>query len=113
MICDDESTAIETANTMRTNDHTILCILDDDITDDRLNHIRSIKSFEKGIHRMLITTTFVWTHTKPLLQAYVLPYQDLIIYNSLDHCVAAQILKWLEESEEAGFISSNLNILSV
>lgn len=112
IICEDEDSAMELVRALREKDHTVCTILDDDILDERPKYLTTLREFEKSMCRVMVMTYYVWVQTYSNVQAYVLPYQNLIVFYNLDHNMSRAIANWLDDSEMYGFVES-VNILSV
>lgn len=112
IICDTEETAIEMIHELRQKDYTLCSILDSDLTDDRPLFMNTLRDFQTSMYRVLVITYWVFLHMPEVIQALVLPHQNLVIYYNLDTCVTQVISEWLQDSKRAGFVEV-LNILSV
>jgi superfamily II DNA/RNA helicase len=112
IICEDEDSAMELIRALREKDHSVCAILDDDITDERPKYLSTLREFEKSMYRVMIMTYYAWVNTSSYAQAYVLPFQNLIVFYDLDHNLSRTIANWLDDSEMYGFVE-NVNILSV
>jgi hypothetical protein len=112
IICDTEDTANEMIHELHQKDYTLCSILDSDLTDDRPLFMNTLRYFQTSMYRMLVITYWVFLHMPDVIQALVLPHQNLVIYYNLDTCVTQIISEWLQDSKRAGFVEV-LNILSV
>ena len=112
IICDTEDTAVELIEELQQKDYTLCSILDSDLADDRPLFANTLRDFQTSMYRMLVITYWVFLHMPDVIQAMVLPHQNLVIYYNLDPCVAQLVSTWLQDSQNAGFVEV-LNILSV
>lgn len=112
IICDDEQVATELVSSLNNSDYSVSCILDDDLMDERPMYLDRLRSFATSMDRVFVTTYYVWHQISPFCQAYVLPYQNLIILYNMDHNMSRIVTSWLQQSQTAGFLEQ-CNILSV
>jgi hypothetical protein len=113
MVCDTEDTVIDLVSALREKDYSVSCVLDVDLEEERPMVRQKLAAFELSMDRIIVTSYFVFLNCKALLQGYVLPHQNLVVFYNMEHDMAQMIVDWLEDSKSTGIIGDNINILSV
>jgi hypothetical protein len=112
VICEDESSARLFIKELQSKDHTVNTIMDTDLDDDRPNYLELLYNFSEGMSRMIVVTSVVWYQIRHLLQVYVMTYQNLVMIHDMNDSSYRDVIIWLDECKQAGFVDS-LNILNV
>lgn len=102
VICDSENTLREFVAKMKENDHTIECILEDDIDDERPLYVYKMHSFRD--HARVVAMTYTsWHLLQECVEENVLPYQNLLIVMNLEDELVKYIARSVQDSMNRGF----------
>ena len=80
VVCDSEESAIELTHALFLKEYSVVMVSEDDEFSDRPTHIDKICRFSTSDARMLVLSHYTLHQLYPLIQAYVLPHQNLIIF---------------------------------
>lgn len=104
VLCGTDKEAVETAQWLDENNHTVVVITTDDIEDERLRYSVKIDVF-KDSARVLVISYPAWKAIEQEIEVNVLPEQNLFAIGNLDIDVCQYVKRRLADSESRGFKS--------
>lgn len=111
VVCDSDESAEELTETLVSKDYSVVMVSGDDIDSERGEYMEKISQYME--ERMLVISHHTLHKLYPLIQAHVLPHQNLIIFYNIDYnLLRLTTMKCLLESQVLGFLE-DVNILSM
>ena len=106
LCCNDED-SMRLADGLARLHHSVVCITEDDTTDDRCNYIYKLNAFTDNSCRMLIVPYVAWYNIQNQIESMVLPEQNLFIMVDIDEDTAKYVQRWLDDAFMRGFANNN------
>jgi hypothetical protein len=108
VVCNTDMDVASLSKSLAQLNHSIYTISALDLDDERevyLKHLREFKN--QSSYRMLIMSYEVFISIQQLVEAYVLPEQNLIVFDDISDDALQYILRWLHSAKSRGFITRN------
>ena len=105
VVCNSDEEVVEYAQMLTKMNHSIRTIQMHDLEDERRGYIEILKLYTKESYRMLIVSYDVLIRASDLIEAFVLPEQNLVVLGKLYESQTNYIVNWLDDAKGRGFIT--------
>ena len=106
VICNSDDNAINLSKSLSELNHSIYTITTNDLHDDREVYMRPLREFKRQhMYRMLIVSYEVFITIRDYIEAYVLPEQNLVVFDEISDDSLKYILRWIKDAKNRGFIT--------
>jgi hypothetical protein len=106
VICNSDKNALDLCKSLTELNHSIYTITTNDLGDEREVYMKHLRQFKKQhMYRMLIVSYEVFIHIRDYIEAYVLPEQNLLVFDEISDDSLQYILRWIKDAKNRGFIT--------
>lgn len=110
VICGNEDDACDKAAQLNDEDHSVVMITYEDVTDERYLVRQKLRLFENNCARVMICSYRVWMDIEGDLEDMAMDHNLLVMYNTV-HQQERAIMDWIVYCKEHGFLRQPYHVV--